>query len=293
MRPAVPHRAERRLLGLGLAAALLAVLAVVHAVAIHAGEVRQAVAEGDTSGLHVAGLFLLVLSVLAVVSATRVAGSLARSVAAQRGTRARLAGAPVSRIAGHVVHVLEDRRPYAFCTGLLRPRIAVSRGALDGLPGPALAAIVAHEAEHARRHDGLRRVLTGALRDGAIGARTVERLVAAAAAEAELAADRRAVADVGRAELAQAMVAVADDRIATERVDQLLGRAVAPSPRIPLLVAAALVAGLAGASLGLHAPDDGAVMTATTVLLAPAALTLALRLRPSGWPPRADVYDLP
>lgn len=292
MRPGSPHRAERRLLGLGLAAAVLAVLAVVHAVAIHAADLRAAVAEGDTSGLHIAGIFLLVLSVLAVVSGLRVMGSLVRSLAAQRGARARLAGTPVSRIAGHAVHVLEDGRPYALCTGLLRPRIAVSRGALDSLAAPALAAIVAHEAEHARRHDGLRRVLSGALRDGAIGARTVERLVTAAAAEAELAADRRAVADVGRAELAQAMIAVADDRIATERVDQLLGRDIAPSPRIPMLVAAALAAGLAGASLGLHAPDDGAVMTVTAVLLAPVTFTLALRLRPSEWQPRADVYDL-
>jgi bla regulator protein blaR1 len=291
MRPGVAHRAERRLLGLGLAAALLAVLAVVHAVAIHAHEVRAAVLHGDTSGLHAAGVILMALSAVAVVSAIRAAVSLVRSLAAQRRLRARLAGTPVARVGDHRVHVLGDERPFALCTGLVRPRIVVSRGALDALPAPALAAIVAHEAEHARRHDGLRRVLTRALRDGAIGARTVERLVSAAAAEAELAADRRAVADVGRAELAQAMVAVADDRIASERVDQLLGRALAPSPRIPVVVAGALAAALAGASLGLHAPEDSAVMTVTTVLLAPAALTVALRLRPSGGRSRADLYD--
>lgn len=65
------------------------------------------------------------------------------------------------------VVVVEDRRPQAFCAGLLRPRVYVSTAAVALLDESALDAVIAHEFHHARRRDPLRlavgRVLVRAL----------------------------------------------------------------------------------------------------------------------------------
>jgi hypothetical protein len=45
--------------------------------------------------------------------------------------------------------------PFCFAVGLLRPEVVVSYGLMQHLPGPELAAVVAHEIAHARRRDAL------------------------------------------------------------------------------------------------------------------------------------------
>jgi beta-lactamase regulating signal transducer with metallopeptidase domain len=63
--------------------------------------------------------------------------------------------------------LVEDARPFAFCHGLLRPRIYVSTSLAQLLTERELEAVLLHEEVHARRKDPLRlfgsRVLAGAL----------------------------------------------------------------------------------------------------------------------------------
>lgn len=54
------------------------------------------------------------------------------------------------------VWLLPARRPAAFCFGLLRPRVVVTRGLLDRLEPDAQEAAIWHEAHHARRRQPLR-----------------------------------------------------------------------------------------------------------------------------------------
>jgi beta-lactamase regulating signal transducer with metallopeptidase domain len=126
--------------------------------------------------------------------------------------------------------VIDDDRPRAFCIGLLSPRIYVSRGALEILGDEERAAVLAHEAHHARRRDPLRLLLTRTVADGLFFLPVVRRLSERCAALAELAADEAAVrARGGRHALASALLAfdaqptAAGVGIAPERVDHLLG----------------------------------------------------------------------
>jgi Zn-dependent protease with chaperone function len=62
--------------------------------------------------------------------------------------------------------VSDDDQPHAFCIGLLRPRVYVSRATLEFLDDDELEAVLAHEVHHARRRDPLRLLAARALADG-------------------------------------------------------------------------------------------------------------------------------
>ncbi|MHB8588074.1 MAG: M56 family metallopeptidase [Candidatus Dormibacteraceae bacterium] len=96
--------------------------------------------------------------------------------------------------------------PVAFCAGLRRPTVYVSEGALATLSEPELLAVLYHEADHARRHEPLRRVaLTAAaevLRFLPIVGWWSERQIV----RSELSADAAAECVVGRSALAGALL---------------------------------------------------------------------------------------
>ena len=155
-------------------------------------------------------------------------------------------------VGGYETLIIGDRRPQAFCTGLLRPRIYVSRGTLDLLDDAELSAVVAHEAHHARRRDPLRIFIARALGDALFFLPVLRHLADRYAALAELAADEAAVRHSGKPQpLASALVAF--DKapnavvvgIAPERVDHLLGHRARWQLPVALLVGGAVtVAGL-------------------------------------------------
>jgi Peptidase family M48 len=155
-------------------------------------------------------------------------------------------------VGGYKTLIVDDRRPQAFCTGLLRPRIYVSRGTLDLLDDAELCAVVAHEAHHARRRDPLRIFIARALGDALFFLPVLRHLAVRYAALAELAADEAAVRDTERsAPLASALLAFeeAPDAmvvgIAPERVDHLLGHRARWQLPVAMLVGGAVtVAGL-------------------------------------------------
>jgi hypothetical protein len=57
--------------------------------------------------------------------------------------------------------LIESREPFAYCIGLLRPKVVLSRGIIDRLAPLQLAVVLRHEQAHAARLDNLRLWLAG------------------------------------------------------------------------------------------------------------------------------------
>ncbi|MDP9356606.1 MAG: M56 family metallopeptidase, partial [Chloroflexota bacterium] len=89
---------------------------------------------------------------------------------------------------------LEHALPAAFCYGLLRPQVAVTAGLLDRLDDEALAAVLAHERQHLRRHDPARYLAIHALTAAAFMFPLAPALRQRLEARIELGADRAALA---------------------------------------------------------------------------------------------------
>jgi Zn-dependent protease with chaperone function len=100
---------------------------------------------------------------------------------------------------------LDDREVYAFCHGYLRPVVYVSHGLVEELSPDELRAVLAHEAEHARRRDPLRLLLGMALSRALFFLPVADEMRERAAVAAELTADNRAVREAGVPPLASAL----------------------------------------------------------------------------------------
>jgi Zn-dependent protease with chaperone function len=181
------------------------------------------------SGLAMlAVLALLALGLVVVVLAAR---SVVLQVARERRFRARLPRPDELDLGGEHVLVVPGRESHAFCAGILRPRIYVTEGAVSTLTARELHAVIAHESHHRRRHDPLRILTARVLADGLFFVPGLRRLADRYRELAELAADERAAAVVGREPLASALLAfgpIGNDPatvvgVAPERVDHLLG----------------------------------------------------------------------
>ena len=103
------------------------------------------------------------------------------------------------------VVLLSSTSPVAFCTGFLWPTVFVSAGLLSRLEPAELDAVLVHERHHAERRDPLRRIVMSAMRDALFFLPLLEWWIAARVVESELAADRRALAEVGLRPLAGAL----------------------------------------------------------------------------------------
>jgi hypothetical protein len=190
--------------------------------------------------------------------------------------------------------VIDDGHPHAFCAGLLRPRVYLSTGALDLLDAPALAAVIAHERQHARRHDPLRLACSRVILAGLFFIPALSRLTQRQHVLAELSADEAAVVSIGgdRSALASAMLSFsrAGDSDAVgidpERIDHLLGERVqwglpvavllGAAAALSTLIALAVLAGRAAAGSATLAPPFLSGQPCVAVLaMIPAAAALA------------------
>jgi hypothetical protein len=246
-------------LQLGLAALGLVAVGLALAVALTRVDFRgvslDAVGEAcrgmGLTDLSVASLAVLLLSSLAFAVIVLALRSVFAQLRAQRRSLAKLGALRPAEVAGTKVLVSGDRRPQAFCCGLLRPRVYVSCGTLDLLRPDELAAVVAHEAHHASRRDPLRIFAARVLGEALFFLPALRQLADRYAALAELAADEAAVKQAGdRRALAAALLAfeatpsAAAVGIAPERVDHLLGTR--PRWQLPVAVMAAAVVTLTG-----------------------------------------------
>jgi Zn-dependent protease with chaperone function len=103
------------------------------------------------------------------------------------------------------VEFITSVAPRAFCAGALRPRVYVTDSLVDLLHPSALAAVIAHEQAHARRHDPLRRSMLAALSALLLDAPWVLWLRTHHREKAEISADRAAATRVGASAVADAL----------------------------------------------------------------------------------------
>ena len=215
-------------------------------------------------------VLLLALIGLAVV-VLAVAGAARELTASARFGRRMAASAP-RQLSDALV--FEDERPRAFCSGLLRPRVYVSTGAVAALDGPALRAVLLHEGHHAHRRDPLRLAVGRVLSRALFFIPGIGELVHHQQSLAELGADEQAIAAGGedRSALARAMLSFSEESgngesvgIDPTRVDHLLGER--PGWRFPTLVCVSALTVLAAiATIALLA---GTVASGSATLAPP------------------------
>jgi Zn-dependent protease with chaperone function len=232
------RRLELALALLAGSAALIALIVALDVVRFHLPSLLAG--SHPPPGHHDVALAALALADALVL--WRLGPSLWRQARAHRRLRA-LPALARRDIAGHAVTVVRDRRPLAFCAGLLRPALYVSDTALARLGERELLAVIEHEAHHARRRDPLRLLAAQTAADAFGFLPPLRGLAHSSAALADLAADAAAVAAVGSpAPLAAAWLALEEP--APERVDHLLGQPLAAVPQGVLAGAVVAVAAL-------------------------------------------------
>jgi Zn-dependent protease with chaperone function len=194
-----------------------------------------AVAEACDSWLRAGGaaaMFGLALLALAATVLGLGLRSARRQIRASRRYLASLPMAGETLIQGTACRTIDTRDAQAFCAGYLRPRIYLTRGALDQLSPAELRAVLAHERHHLRRRDPLRRVLARTVADALFFIPVLRRISERYAELGELAADEAAVATLrDRRPLASALLKFSERDpapaavagIDPERVDYLLG----------------------------------------------------------------------
>jgi len=236
----------------------------------------------NLAAIIVVGLATVGLAVIALMIVCTT-----RELTADRRLRRSLAACRPGGLDGALL--IDDVRPRAFCAGLFRPRVYVSRAAVELLDAAALRAVLEHERHHARRYDPLRlacgRVITGAL----FFVPGRQELGRRQQALTELSADESAIraAQDGGSALARAMLCFSaqsreDDPsgIDPERVDHVLGDWESPSWRCPATVciaAISLVALLVGtAALAARVARGSATLAPPLLSSQPCILMLAL-----------------
>jgi hypothetical protein len=176
--------------------------------------------------------------------------------------------------------VIEAPEPLAFCAGWLRPRIFVSRAAVQQLSEAELEAVLAHERHHRARRDPLRLAVGRVLSHALFFLPVLRPLQARHGDVAELRADAAAVDAVAAAPLASALLilgATGDGvvGVSPERVDHLLGQP--PAWRPPWLLLVVALTTLAALIALLWRVSANATVAATlNVSSQPCVLVLAL-----------------
>ncbi|MBV8217597.1 MAG: M56 family metallopeptidase [Solirubrobacterales bacterium] len=167
------------------------------------------------------------------------------------------------------VKVIAGSRPEAFCAGYLRPRVYISRGALELLTEAELEAVLAHEHHHRKVRDPLRFTFGRILSQALFFVPVMRSLRDRYADLAELNADRAAVrASAGRQSPLASALLVFDasappgaSGISPERVDSLLGQP--PRWRLPMWLLAASLAALSTLALLIWQASGPASVRAT------------------------------
>ena len=190
---------------------------------------------------NVDAIVIVLLAALGLVVTARALTGATRELQVSRRFHRFLSGEQPQRFYGALL--IDDAQPRAFCAGLLRPQVYVSTGAVSLLDAAALTAVLAHERQHARRHDPLRLATGRVLARALFFLPELGDLVERQQALAELSADESAVNDLAanRSALARAMLSFSDTPaddgstgVDPARVDYLLGDP--PSWRFPALL---------------------------------------------------------
>jgi len=200
--------------------------------------------------LSIGWLLFAAVGLAATFVVARTARSLWRLRSASRRIEALQAVSEPARVAGIGCRVYEDPRPMAFCAGLLRPEIFVSRGAVERMSPEALRVVMAHERHHRLRRDPLRRAIAGTLAEGFFFLPVFRQVGQKYLALGEIAADRAAAGaaegrsrDVAGAllEFPRGEAGVAEASVTADRVGQLAGERGSWVPNRSMLVATLVI----------------------------------------------------
>lgn len=200
--------------------------------------------------LSIGWLLFAAVGFAAIFVLTRTARSLWRLRSAARRIEALRGVSEPARVEGVACRVYEDPRPMAFCAGLLRPEIFVSRGAVERMSRESLAVVMAHEEYHRLKRDPLRRAIAGTLADGFFFLPILRQVGQKYLDLAEVAADRAAAGAVegGARDVAGALVEYSrsrsgpsEDPVTTDRLDHLAGERGAWTPNRSNLVATLVI----------------------------------------------------
>jgi Zn-dependent protease with chaperone function len=162
---------------------------------------------------------VLLFTASVAVGLTFGARSISRQIVASRRLARRVGGLALAlpnELAGAAVQAGLDGRVvllnaperFSFAYGVFTPRVAVSRGLLEGVSDEELRAVLEHEHYHVCNLDSLKGVLVQALSAAFFFLPALDSLRARYLAGRELAADRRAVRACGRRPLAGALLKV-------------------------------------------------------------------------------------
>ena len=165
------------------------------------------------------------------------------------------------------VAILPARASIAFCAGFFRPCVYVSDGLVARLGDPALAAVLAHEAAHARRGDPLRLALSSFIGDLFFSMPLVARWHRSSVRRVELRADDAAVRATSKAAVAGALLALEGDpfgahEVSAARVARLLGEPCRELHR-PLRELGLSVLGALGLAVALLCVAEAVVLIAS------------------------------
>jgi Zn-dependent protease with chaperone function len=154
-------------------------------------------------------LTMLAISALGLFGAAIVRGFSAWRTAARR-VKSWLQGAGSIVVGTTRCFVLETDRPMLALSGIVHPRLVVTRGLVEALNDSELAAAVAHELGHRRAWDNLKRLVIRSAPDFLGSSRIARQLERRWASAAEHAADRAVGRRVSaRCALASALVKIA------------------------------------------------------------------------------------
>ncbi|HEY7933395.1 MAG TPA: M56 family metallopeptidase [Solirubrobacteraceae bacterium] len=170
-------------------------------------------------GERTALLLLLAFLALVAVGLALAGRSLARQILASHRLAGRvrvlaralpdqLTRAAIQAGLGGRVVLVDAGESFSFVYGVLTPRVAVSRGLLEGISDRELRAVLEHERYHVSNLDPLKVLLMQAFSAAFFFLPALECLRERHVAARELAADRRAVAICGRRPLAGALLKV-------------------------------------------------------------------------------------
>jgi Zn-dependent protease with chaperone function len=168
-----------------------------------------------TDCLVVAIVLVAAASALAVaVRASWLAAATARELAALPRASAPQSLVAAAQCAGITrLRCLAGTDRTAFCAGLLRPRVYVTTATAE-LGANELAAVLAHEAAHARRRDPLRRLITRSAADVVFWFPLLRWWLHRQVENTEVYADKAAIDHAGRQGLAAALLAAAQPPVA-------------------------------------------------------------------------------
>lgn len=195
----------------GFVAMLFSVITLFGSLAIgpSPGSVLEACCGSALARLSVGWLLFAAVGLAAVFVVVRMVRSLWRLRTAGRRLQGLRRVSEPTEMFGISCRLYEDSRPLAFCAGLLRPTIYVSRAAQDQMSDEVLRVVMAHEEHHRLNRDPLRRAVARTLAEGFFFLPVLGQVGQKYLALSEIKADRAAAGATGsdQRDMADALLA--------------------------------------------------------------------------------------